>query len=69
LWSRLGAVRPFFGSWYDLQGYKQTGYFLGHELVKALTASKSLREVALLQDYARLLRQLLVEFTSFPTRQ
>jgi hypothetical protein len=42
---------------------------LGHELVKALTASKSLREVALLQDYARLLRQLLVEFTSFPTRQ
>lgn len=28
-------IRPFFGSWFDMHGQKQTGYFLGHELVKA----------------------------------
>lgn len=44
-------VRPFFGSWYDIAGYKQTGYFLGYELVRALEAERSLDEIALLEDY------------------
>lgn len=52
-------LRPFFGSWHDLRGYKQTGYFLGHELIKILQARAPLREVALLQDPARHLRPLL----------
>ena len=57
------GVRPFFGSWYDLHGYKQTGYFLGHELVKILAVRNSLREIALLEDFAGPLRQLLGERT------
>jgi hypothetical protein len=52
-------LRPFFGSWHDLRGYKQTGYFLGHELIKILQARAPLREVALLRDPARHLRPLL----------
>lgn len=52
-------IRPFFGSWHDLRGYKQTGYFLGHELVKALQAQATLHEVALLRDPATHLRPLL----------
>lgn len=39
-------TRPFFGSWLDVQGVKQTGYFLGHELVCALEAEHSLQEIA-----------------------
>ncbi|MBU0493971.1 MAG: hypothetical protein KKA73_30095 [Chloroflexi bacterium] len=29
-------VREFFGSWYDIQGHSQTGYYLGHEVVRDL---------------------------------
>jgi hypothetical protein len=42
------SVRPFFGSWYDLRGYTQTGYFLGHELIRSLEAKLSLNEIALI---------------------
>ena len=60
------SVRPFFGSWFDLQGYKQTGYFLGYELIKSVAAHKSLREIALLEDSAGRLRQILEKFSSVP---
>jgi hypothetical protein len=43
-------VRPFFGSWYDLQGYRQTGYFLGHELIRVLEADLAMAEIAVLAD-------------------
>jgi len=43
-------VNPFFGSWYDVEGWRQTGYFLGHEIVKGWQAEMSLREIALLPD-------------------
>ncbi len=58
------STRPFFGSWYEIQGYKQTGYFLGHELIKTLAATYSLREIALLQDFAAPLIQLLEEMSA-----
>jgi hypothetical protein len=44
------AVRPFFGSWFDIKGYKQTGYFLGCEVMNELSAAMPLRELALLDD-------------------
>ncbi len=44
------STRPFFGSWYNIQGYKQTGYFLGHEIVKKLAREMTLHEIALIDD-------------------
>jgi len=52
-------MRPFFGSWYELRGQKQTGYFLGHELIRTLQKKMSLHEVALLTDIESHLRSLL----------
>mgnify|MGYP001044976798 CR=1 FL=1 len=43
-------VRPFFGSWFAIRGRKQTGYFLGCEVVRQLEAQKTFREIALLED-------------------
>jgi hypothetical protein len=55
-----GSVRPFFGSWYDIQGQSQTGYYLGHELMRELESSLEIREIALLDgDDPRLQASLL----------
>lgn len=43
-------VRPFFGSWLTLHGQKQTGYFLGLELIKQLETKLSLEEIATIDD-------------------
>jgi len=56
-------MRPFFGSWFDLRGYKQTGYFLGHELIAAMQKQMSLHEIALLTDVENQLRPLLVQLS------
>jgi hypothetical protein len=42
------SVNDFFGSWFDIQGRKQTGYFLGHAFVLDLEKMYSLKDVALL---------------------
>lgn len=46
-------VNSFFGSWYDIQGHSQTGYFLGHEAIKQLDCKMSIVDIALLDapDY------------------
>lgn len=54
-------LRPFFGSWFELQGVKQTGYFLGYELVKRMRETASLEKIALLQNIASHCRPLLAE--------
>ncbi|MCF2141731.1 MAG: hypothetical protein K9W44_16890 [Candidatus Lokiarchaeota archaeon] len=43
-------IRRFFGSWFEVQGYKQTGYFLGHEILKEweIQDKLSFKEIALL---------------------
>ena len=56
-----GDMCPFFGSWFDLRGQKQTGYYLGHELIAALQERMSLREIALLSDIESHLRPLLIK--------
>jgi len=53
------SLRPFFGSWYDIQGYKQSGYYLGHEVVKMAIEERGLRETAILVDYEDIIRQML----------
>jgi len=52
-------VRPFFGSWYAIRGYKQTGYFLGCEAVRQLEAQKTLQEIALLEDVEAVCSEVL----------
>jgi hypothetical protein len=44
------SVRPFFGSWFDIEGRKQCGYYLGHELIKVLEEIMDLQEIALLDS-------------------
>ena len=41
-------AREFFGSWYEVHGCKQCGYYLGHELVKRLEAEMSARPLVTL---------------------
>jgi hypothetical protein len=52
-------VRPFFGSWYELQGWKQTGYYLGRRVIERLETGLDLREIALLAGIEPLLRNEL----------
>jgi hypothetical protein len=53
------SVRPFFGSWFDIQGRKQCGYYVGHEAIRQLEADMSLDEIALLDDVKSRLRGAL----------
>lgn len=57
-------VRPFFGSWFQVQGQKQTGYFLGHELIKRLEAQYSLEEIAVNDKIDHLFENLLIEMAN-----
>ena len=54
-----GDVRPFFGSWFAIREYKQTGYFLGCEVIRQLEAQKTLQEIALLEDVENVFSDVL----------
>lgn len=41
------SIQDFFGSWFDIRGRKQTGYFLGHAFVRKLEGTYTLKEIAL----------------------
>jgi hypothetical protein len=41
-------VKDFFGSWFNVDGYKQTGYFLGHEIIKKWEKTLKLQEIAIM---------------------
>lgn len=58
-------IRQFFGSWYDIEGYKQTGYFLGHEILKDWESTMSFREIALLtlEQIDKKVKQHLTEWS------
>jgi hypothetical protein len=62
-------VRPFFGSWHDIRGRRQCGYFLGHELIMELEASASLKEIALLGGIEEQFRRVLAEFAQARTER
>jgi hypothetical protein len=48
-----GDRRVFFGSWFQVAGHSQTGYYLGQRVVSRLAAREGLRPVALLAEYGR----------------
>jgi hypothetical protein len=52
-------VKDFFGSWFEIQGHSETGYFLGQELIRELEKRSSLQEVALLEDLEAAARPVL----------
>lgn len=47
--SRNESVNDFFGSWFNIRGKKQTGYFLGHDFITEIEKMYSLREISLLR--------------------
>jgi hypothetical protein len=53
------AVTAFFGSWFDLGGKQETGYFLGCEAVQYLAGEFTLQEIAQLADPAVVLRPMV----------
>ncbi len=55
-------VKPFFGSWYDIQGYKQCGYYLGHEVILELERKYTIRELAKIDDIELTLKPVLESF-------
>ena len=57
-------VNPFFGSWLEIEGHSETGYFLGHELIQALVEGMSFQEIARLDDFEKYSRTILEEMTA-----
>ena len=55
-------VRDFFGSWYNIEGRKMTGYYMGHAFVFELEKTLSLKEVAVLDINE--VRKLATEYLS-----
>ena len=52
-------VNIFFGSWFDIEGRSETGYYLGCELIRELEKKYSLKEIALLEDIETRSRAIL----------
>jgi len=52
-------VSAFFGSWFEICGKSETGYFLGHEAMKELEKHLDLKEIALLDNPEAHLRPIL----------
>jgi len=40
------AIQDSFGSWFQIEGYSQTGYYLGHEIIIELEQKYSLLDIA-----------------------
>lgn len=60
--STVDAGRPvnaFFGSWFEIEGVSETGYFLGYEVIRELARDLDLRALALLEDVEGCLRPIL----------
>lgn len=54
-------VHPFFGSWFEIDGHSETGYFLGHEIVRTLAKEMNFQDIALLDDFEKCSREILEE--------
>ena len=52
-------TKQFFGSWFDIQGYSQCGYYLGHEVITELEKRHSIKEIAVLDNVQSKIRAVL----------
>jgi len=52
-------VTPFFGSWFNIEGRIETGYFLGHQLIQELAKKMSLKEIALLDNIEQYVKPVI----------
>ncbi len=57
-------VRPFFGSWFDIQGYRQCGYYLGHEVISDLEQKRDIKKIAVLKDVKSAMKSVLESYIS-----
>ncbi len=55
-------VSPFFGSWFDIHGYKQCGYYLGHEVILDLEQKCDIWKLALLKDVKLTMKSVLESY-------
>ncbi|MHA1646900.1 MAG: hypothetical protein ACTSVL_04935, partial [Promethearchaeota archaeon] len=46
--NRKEMIRNFFGCWFDIEGKKQTGYYLGHEIIKFWEEEVDFKEIAMM---------------------
>jgi hypothetical protein len=61
-------VRRFFGSWYNIQGHTECGYYLGAEVIRQLKETLSLHRIACLTapQARRISRAVLRSFAGAP---
>lgn len=57
-------IRPFFGSWLQIRGRSQTGYFLGSEIVAELEQELSFEEIAALADVSKVMTNFLLKYSN-----
>jgi hypothetical protein len=57
-------VSAFFGSWFEIEGRGETGYFLGHELIRELDKESSLQIITLLEQVEPHARPILAKWTT-----
>ncbi|MCP4599296.1 MAG: hypothetical protein GY847_01955 [Proteobacteria bacterium] len=51
------SVRRFFGSWYEIEGKSQSGYYLGCKVVERLQREMGLKEIALMGNWSEKMRE------------
>ncbi len=61
------SVDDFFGSWFNIKGKKQTGYYLGHSFIRELEKTRSLREIALFN--LNTVRKLGLQYLKFASNR
>lgn len=53
------SMAPFFGSWLDIEGWSETGYYLGRRVIEELAKDFGFEEIARLEDYEAEIRRVL----------
>jgi hypothetical protein len=58
-------VTDFFGSWFEIQGYSETGYFLGQAVIQQLEKQLDLQEIALLEEFQAAFQPILEKMAMY----